>query len=412
MEMSGNQPAQAGKKRILVVFALIIVGASFSLGAAFGYNKKAGVEEILGITNQNEPITETVDFGPFWTVWRTVESDYALPENIDRQEMVWSSINGLLQSLDDPYTVFFPPEEKKMFESEVKGNFEGVGMEIAVEKGVLTVVAPIKGSPAFKAGIKAKDKVLKIDDKSTENLTVDEAVKLIRGEKGTSVRLTVLSEGEDKSREINVVRDTIQVPIIETEKIGSDIFRITLHSFSERSAFEFQSALRTFASSGANKLVIDLRNNPGGYLESAGDISSWFLGTGDVVLREKYRDGEERLHRSRGYNVFPKTPLVVLVNGGSASASEILAGALRDHKRAKLVGEKTFGKGSVQELISITSDTSLKLTVARWLTPNGEDITKEGIKPDVEVKMTAEDVQAEKDPQLDKAVEILKNWTE
>ena len=323
--------------------------------------------------------------------------------------MVWGAINGLLDSLDDPYTVFFPPEEKKIFDSEVRGNFEGVGMEIDIKKGVLTVVAPLKGTPAYNAGIKAGDKILKIDDTSTVDLTLDEAVKLIRGERGTEVVLTILSENADKSREIRVTRETIQVPALETKKAG-DIFIIELHSFSERSAVEFQSALREFTFSGSNKLIIDLRNNPGGYLEAAVDISSWFLGTGDVVVREQYRDGKENIHRSRGYNAFPRVPLVILVNEGSASASEILAGALRDHGKAKLVGEKTFGKGSVQEVISITSDTSLKITIARWLTPKGEDITKEGIKPDFEVKMTSEDIEQEKDPQMEKAAEILRSW--
>ncbi len=400
MEMSKR------KKLVLIVAALLIIGASFSIGTAFGYFNSKQVGGILGIKNQDEPIAETIDFSPFWTVWSTVEEKYALPENINRQKMVWNAINGLLKSLDDPYTVFFPPEEKKMFDSEVRGNFEGVGMEIGIEKGVLTVISPIKGTPAYNAGIKTGDKILKIDGKSTEDLPVDEAVRLIRGERGTTVLLSIFSAGEKSPRDIKVVRDTIQVPIIDTEKKG-DVYLIALHNFSERSPFEFQIALRQFASSGANKLVIDLRNNPGGYLEAAVDIASWFTETGDVILKERYRDGKENLHRSKGYNAFPKVPLVVLVNGGSASASEILAGALRDNGKAKLVGEKTFGKGSVQEVVPITSDTSLKITIARWLTPNGEDITKQGIKPDIEIKMTPEDIEKKNDPQLMKAIEVL-----
>ena len=400
MEMSKR------KKLVLIVSALLIIGASFSIGTAFGYFNSKQVGGILGIKNQDEPIAETIDFSPFWTVWSTVEEKYALPENINRQKMVWNAINGLLKSLDDPYTVFFPPEEKKMFDSEVRGNFEGVGMEIGIEKGVLTVISPIKGTPAYNAGIKTGDKILKIDGKSTEDLPVDEAVRLIRGERGTTVLLSIFSAGEKSPRDIKVVRDTIQVPIIDTEKKG-DVYLIALHNFSERSPFEFQIALRQFASSGANKLVIDLRNNPGGYLEAAVDIASWFTETGDVILKERYRDGKENLHRSKGYNAFPKVPLVVLVNGGSASASEILAGALRDNGKAKLVGEKTFGKGSVQEVVPITSDTSLKITIARWLTPNGEDITKQGIKPDIEIKMTPEDIEKKNDPQLMKAIEVL-----
>jgi carboxyl-terminal processing protease len=205
------------------------------------------------------------------------------------------------------------------------------------------------------------------------------------------------------------MRDTINVPVLETKKIGNDVFVIELHNFGERSSSEFQKALREFSQSGASRMIIDLRNNPGGYLDSSVDIASWFLPTGEVVLREKYRDGGEKLHRSRGQNAFENIPLVILVNEGSASASEILAGALRDHGKAKLVGAKTFGKGSVQEVIPITANTSLKMTIARWLTPKGEDITKQGIKPDFEVEMKKEDIDAKRDPQLDKALEIVRS---
>ncbi|HBT81224.1 hypothetical protein A2757_01995 [Candidatus Giovannonibacteria bacterium RIFCSPHIGHO2_01_FULL_48_47] len=405
MEISGK------KKVFFIIAAFLAIGAAFAGGAFFGYSQRPEVEKILGILNKEEPaVGQTVDFSPFWKAWRLVEEKYAAPEEIRRQEMVWGAIQGLLKSLDDPYTVFFPPEEKKLFESEVRGNFEGVGMEIAVKKGILTVVAPLKGTPAFRAGIKAGDKILKIGDEETTDLNVEEAVKLIRGPKGTTVRLTVLSEGEDKSKELEVVRDTIQVPVLETEKIGTDVFTIKLHNFSERSPFEFQQALRTFVFSGADKLIIDLRNNPGGFLEASVDIASWFLKTGEVVLRERFRDGEESLHRSRGYNTFPELPLVVLVNEGSASASEILAGALQDHGIAKIVGAQSFGKGSVQELLEVTDETSLKITIARWLTPNGRDITKTGITPNFEVKYTEEDAQQGRDPQLDKALEVLRNW--
>ncbi|MBI2024055.1 S41 family peptidase [Candidatus Giovannonibacteria bacterium] len=401
----------SAKKKIFIIFAaLVIIGASFSIGAAFGYSRRAEIEKIPWISGKVQPNDVTVDFEPFWKVWRLVEDKYGLPEKVDRQEMVWGAINGLLKPLDDPYTTFFPPVQKELFESGVRGNFGGVGMEVSIKDGFLTVVAPLKGTPAFAAGIKTGDKILKIEDKETTNMTVEEAVTLIRGPKGTPVNLTIISEGEDKPRVLSVVRDTIQIPVLETEKIGSDVFVIRLHNFSERSAFEFQKALRDFVFSNADKLVIDLRGNPGGYLESAVDMASWFLEVGKPVLREKYRDGSENVHKSKGYNAFPNFPLVILVDGGSASASEILAGALHDNGKAKLVGEKTFGKGSVQEVVPITGDTSLKITIARWLTPNGVDITKAGIKPDFEVKMTSEDLKQKKDPQMDKALEILKGW--
>lgn len=398
------------RKVFFIIASLVIIFASFALGAVFGYSQRPEVAMILGVLNKEEPVRESVDFSPFWKAWNIIEEKYASPEDIQRQEMVWGAIQGLLKSLGDPYTVFFSPEEKKIFESEVRGNFEGVGMEIAIKNGALTVVAPLKGTPAFRAGIKTGDRILKINDIQTTDLSVEEAVGLIRGEKGTSVLLTILSEGEEKPREIKVMRETIQIPVLETEKMGSNVFVIKLHNFSERSPFEFQQALRQFVFSNTDKLIIDLRNNPGGFLEAAVDIASWFLDTGEVVLREKFRDGEERLHRSKGYNAFPNIPLVILLNEGSASASEILAGALRDHGKAKLVGSKSFGKGSVQEVVPVTDDTSLKITIARWLTPKGEDIGKSGITPEFEVKQSPEDIEAEKDPQLDKALEVLRDW--
>lgn len=405
MEISGR------RKIYFILSALIVISASFALGAAFGYSERPEIERVLGVANKSEPIPDTIDFSPFWKVWRIVGEKYGLPEEIDRQKMVWGAINGLLSPLDDPYTVFFPPAEKELFESEVRGNFEGVGMEIAIKNGILTVIAPLKGTPAANAGVKAGDKILKIDDKETDKMSVEEAVSHIRGPKGSSVKLTVFSPGADKSRELSVVRDTIQVPSLETSTKG-DVFVIKINSFSERAAFEFQKALREFVLSKKDNLIIDLRGNPGGYLDGAVEIASWFLEMGKPVLREKYRDGKEDVLRSRGYNAFPSTPIVVLVNEGSASASEILAGALRDNGKAKLVGKKTFGKGSVQELVPITDTTSLKITIARWLTPNGEDITKLGIKPDYEVDdATPDEVKAEKDPQLSKAIEILKDWT-
>lgn len=404
MEMSGK------KKIIFIISALIIISVTFVFGATFGYNQRPEIERVLGVANKSEPIGETVDFSPFWKVWRVVGEKYGLPEEIDRQKMVWGAINGLLTPLNDPYTVFFPPAEKEIFESEVKGNFEGVGMEVAIKDGILTVVSPLKGTPAANAGIKAGDKILKIDGKETDKMNVEEAVGHIRGEKGSTVKLLIFSPGSDKSREVSVIRDTIQVPALETSR-AQDVFIIRINSFSERVAFEFQKALREFTLSKTDKLIIDLRGNPGGYLDGAVDIASWFLELGKPVLREKYKDGKEDILRSRGYNAFPSTPIVILVNEGSASASEILAGALRDNDKAKLVGKKTFGKGSVQELVPITDKTSLKITIARWLTPNGEDITKQGIKPDYEVDdPTKEEIDAKKDPQLQKALEVLKNW--
>jgi carboxyl-terminal processing protease len=320
--------------------------------------------------------------------------------------------------------VFLPPEDAKLFESEIAGNFEGVGMEIGIKDEMLTVIAPLKGTPAERAGVLPGDKILKINDEPSFAFKVEQAVKLIRGKRGTEVRLTLQRNGKREPLEIKIVREIIDIPTIETEVRQGNaaqgtsetaapqkdgIFVIKLYNFSANSPRIFRDALRDFAESESDKLLIDLRGNPGGFLEAAVDMASWFLPAGTVVVTEDYgKKGENRVHRSRGYNVFTeRLKLVILVNNGSASASEILAGALREHGKAKLVGSKTFGKGSVQELVKITPDAALKVTVARWLTPNGISISEGGLTPDIEVKLTQEDLEKKRDPQMEKAMQLL-----
>jgi carboxyl-terminal processing protease len=336
-----------------------------------------------------------------------IESKYVANDGLDRQRMVWGAVSGLVDSLEDPYSIFLPPEDAEVFEDNVRGDFSGVGMEIGMRKDVLTVIAPLKGTPAEQAGIKAGDKIIKIDEEPTGDMTLDKAVQLIRGERGTKVALTILRDGDDDPLKIEIVRDTIEIPVLETEVKENGIFAISLYNFSARSTGEFRQALQKMAEAGSSKLILDLRGNTGGYLEAAVDIASWFLPSGKIVAREKFGNGDEELYRSRGYDVFENLKMVILVNRGSASASEILAGALRDHGVATLVGEKTFGKGSVQELISMDDDAALKLTIARWLTPNGLSISEQGLEPDIAVEYTDEDFEAGRDPQMERAIEIL-----
>ena len=398
------------KKTVLILAGTLVVLASFGFGVYFGYESRPEVEKVLAVLGKEPQIETTgeLDFSPFWKSWRVIEEKYVSSDGLDRQSMLWGSIEGLTASLDDPYTVFLPPVENKTFEDEIRGDFEGVGMEISMRKGALTVVAPLNGTPAYRAGIKSGDKIIKIGDESTAGLDLTEAVQKIKGPRGTKVVLTILRNGEDSTREISVERDVIQIPLIDTESRPDGVFIIRLYSFSERSPSAFRTALREMAESGSGKLVLDLRNNPGGYLEAAVDISSWFLPAGKTVVRESLGSADEKIYRSKGYNVFGGIPMVILANGGSASASEIVAGALRDYGLAKIVGTKTFGKGSVQELVPITSDTSLKITVARWLTPLGHSISENGLEPDVQVEAAKENDESV-DPQLDRAIEILKN---
>ena len=396
------------RKIFLIIGSILVLAIVFGSGAIFGYSQRPEVEKITSVFNKERGKPPEIDFEPFWRAWRIVEEKYAGTDDINRQKMVWGAIQGALASLGDPYTTFFPPEEKKLFESEIKGSFGGVGMEIGLRKGILTVISPIKGTPAFKAGIKPGDKILKIDEKETLGISTDEAVRLIRGEPGTSVGLLILSEASDAPREVSITREIIQIPVIDTE-VRDNVFIIQLYNFSERTPQEFQSAIKKFSTSGTDRIILDLRNNPGGFLEVAVDVSSWFLESGQIVAREKFKNGDETLYRSRGYKTKNNLPLVVLVNSGSASASEIVAGALRDHKVATMVGQKTFGKGSVQELIDLTGDTSLKITIARWLTPNGDSISESGLIPEVEIKNTEDDESKGIDRELEKAIETVKN---
>ena len=393
----------------IILVALVFIAGSFAAGAWFGYSSRPEMEQILGVLGQTpQENPPKVDFEPFWKAWRILEEKHVGEESIDRQKLVWGAIQGMVASLGDPYTVFFPPKDNEDFKSEIKGEFSGIGAEIGIRKEVLTIIAPLKDSPAEKAGLKTGDKILKIGDAFTNEMTLDEAVHKIRGERGTKITLTIIHVLSDKPITVDVMRAIIIVPVITTEKKSNGIFVIRLFSFSEQSGNEFAKAVREFLNSGSTKLVLDLRNNPGGFFSSAVDIASWFLPEGEVVAQEAYRSGEPDLYRSIGRKVLENTPTAILVNQGSASAAEILAGALQEHKKAILIGEKTFGKGSVQQLEDITQNTALKITIARWLTPSGKSISKEGLAPDIEVKIT-ENTKEGEDPQLAKAIEYLKS---
>ncbi len=410
-----------------ITSAIFFIALSFVLGIYVGFNHRPEIEKVVNLTGKETPsnVTET-DFSPFWKAWNTINEKYPGADNIANQEKVYGAISGLVSSLDDPYSVFFRPDETKLFEEEIAGSFSGVGMEIDMRGGVLTVVAPLKNTPAYRAGIKPGDKILKINKTVIADLTLEQAIKLIRGEKGTEVTFTILRNGENESMEIKIVRDIINIPTLDTEMRPDGIFVIKLYSFSGNSSNLFRDALKEFALTKTDKFLLDLRGNPGGYLNTAVGVSSWFLPAGKVVVTEDYGGNKEpEIHRSKGYGIVrnktddvlnDKLKFVILIDGGSASASEIVAGAMQDHKRAILVGDKSYGKGSVQEIVDMTADTILKITVAKWLTPNGNLIAEQGLTPDYLVKLdkkparTTDAVQSGGDPQLDKALELLNNW--
>lgn len=401
------------RKHAAIIALIAVVGiGSYLVGLEKGSKRLSSAASAIEGANSGRP--SDVDFSAFWKTWNLINEKYVPASTtageITDEQKVYGAIEGLAGSLQDPYTVFFPPVEAELFESDIRGNFEGVGMEVLAQSGAVTVIAPLKNSPAERAGILAGDRIIRIDGEETAGLSTEDAVSKIRGPRGTRVKLTVVRETAKEPLDITIERAVIDIPTINTELLPGGIFKIDLYSFSLNSPNLFRGALREFITSGADKLVLDLRGNPGGYLEAAIDMASWFLPSSKVVVREDFGGRREnKVYRSRGYDIFTdELKFVILVDKGSASASEILAGALQEHGEAVVVGEKTFGKGSVQELVDITSDTALKLTVARWLTPNGVSISEKGIEPDYPVERTVEDRAAGKDPQLAKALEILR----
>lgn len=395
-----------------IIISVILAGAVFGVGFLFGADSRSSAVPSYVL---NSTSTAALDMDPFWNVWNTLEEKFAPAStttfDISEQDKLWGAVEGLAASYGDPYTVFFPPVKSKAFEEEISGSFGGVGMEIGVQDGFLTIIAPLKGTPADKAGVKAGDRIIAIDGKPATGFSTDEAITMIRGEIGKPVTVTFAREGAAEPLVKTMVRAAIEIPTVNTRLTKEGVFVIELYNFSAVSPNLFRSALREFVESKSDKLILDLRNNPGGYLEAAMDMASWFLPTGKVVVTEDFGDKQEaEVYRSKGYDVFnDNLKMVILVNEGSASASEILAGALREHGKAILVGSQTFGKGSVQELVPITGDTSLKVTVAHWLTPNGNSISNGGLAPDIEVKLTAENTKNGADPQLQKAIEYLIN---
>ncbi len=416
-------------KRAQYALVVVLAAAIFVAGVKYGETRVPAVLKVTELENKEIGKPESVDFAAFWKAWNVLNEKYVGNATTSPQEKVWGAIEGLASSLKDPYTVFMPPEEAAMFQSEIQGSFEGVGMEIDSRDEVIVVVAPLKGTPAAAAGLQPGDKIIKINDTVTAGMKTEQAVRLIRGKKGTAVRFTIIRNGKRAPFEVSVTRDLINIPTIDTEVRNSPsassaaatttpgdtladkngVFVIKLYNFSSAAPQLFRDALRDFITSRSDRLIIDLRGNPGGFLEVAVDIASFFLPAGEVVATEDHGgNGDNRVYRSRGYDVFnDKLKMAILVNAGSASASEILAGALREHGKAKLVGVKTFGKGSVQELIDITPDTALKVTIARWLTPKGVSISANGLIPDVEVAMTQEDIEKGRDPQMEKAIKLL-----
>jgi len=391
------------KKRIsknLIIIGLILTACISGVGVGFYLGSDSTARNY-------DRLSEKISLSALLDVLNILEQKYV--GDLDYQELLYGSIRGLVKGVGDDYTVYFDPEQAEMFKEDISGSFEGVGMEIGIRDGQLTVIAPIEGTPAFKAGILAGDKILKIEDTLTADLTVEEAARMIRGKKGTPVKLTIYREEWNEPKEIEIIRDVIVIPWVKLEFVDENIAHLTIAQFTENVSSQFEQVAQEIIDSGTDKIILDLRNNPGGLLDKAQEIAGWFLEKGDVVLYERLSDGSEIEYRAKGNEKFTNHKLVVLINQGTASAAEILAAALKENRKdVKLIGEKSFGKGSVQEAVDFREGL-VKVTVAYWLTPKKKMIEKFGLEPDITVKMTEEDYKNQKDPQLEKAIEEIKN---
>lgn len=400
--------------RYLFFFLIIfLIVSSFWLGSWWRKAHTESQNEVFKISEtkleKGIPVAEKeLDFSLFWKTWDLLKEKHVNKESLDAQKLVYGAIKGMLQATGDPYTNFFDPEEAKSFSEDLEGSFEGIGAELGVKENILTVITPLDESPAQKAGLRAGDKIIKIGDQSTLDISIYAAVDLIRGKKGTEVKLTIFREGEDDAKEISIIRETIEVKSVKLEIVENNIALLRINKFGEKTSQEFDAAMNQLIKKEAKGIILDLRNNPGGFLESSVKIASRLMPRGKSVVIEEDSNGKKETIFTYGGDKLSGLPMVILVNEGSASASEILAGALQDGLQIPVIGQKTFGKGSVQELINLSGGSSIKITVAKWMTPNGNYIMEKGINPDIEVKLSKEDYTDNKDPQLDKAKEVLR----
>lgn len=412
------------KKFISIYLIITFVLISFCSGLFTGYGIKfrtiniADSKEgkVLNKEIKPEYLSKDVDFSLFWDLWNLIREKY-VKQPVSETKLFYGAMSGLVAGLEDPHSVFLEPETSKKFTQEISGSFEGIGAEISIKKNRLTIVAPLPESPAEKAGLKAGDNIAAIGDLDTAGISLEEAVNLIRGKKGTEVVLSVIRNGWEKPEKFSITRNTINIVSVRWNQMeaNKDIAYLKISFLNEDTPSNFKKAVQEILTKNPKGIILDLRNNPGGLLDVAIKISSYWVDKGVIVLEQfgpNYRNSltldKKAEYKSLGYGNFKDIPTVVLVNQGSASGSEIIAGALQDYQKATIVGEKTFGKGSVQELEKLPDGSSVKLTIAEWFTPKGRVINNLGIEPDINIKLTDEDYNNDKDPQLEKAMEILR----
>lgn len=398
---------------LLVSVGILLFGMGYKYGQYRGLNNNRPPLSISGLTQSNS--SKNIDFGLFWEVWNKVEEKYVDQKKIDAKKMYYGAIKGMVASLEDPYTFFMTPDENKKSKDDLGGRFEGIGAQLGLKDNKIVVIAPLKNSPAMLAGLQAGDVITKVDGASTQGWTLNAAVSKIRGPGGTTVKLTIERDG--KELEFTIKRQTIQVDSIELNyenRNGKQIAVIKINQFGETTNTEWDKAAaevaQKYQSGEVKGLVLDLRDNPGGFLESSVYIASEFLPKGKIVVKQQSSGEGERDYTVERDGILLNIPMATLINGGSASAAEILSGALRDYKRSKLVGEKSFGKGSVQEALDLSQGAGLHVTVAKWILPNGDWINGKGINPDIEVKNDIKDgntLTRDSDLQLNSALDQL-----
>lgn len=366
-------------------------------------------EQTIKSDEKKKLAEEFIDLAPFWDTYRTIFDEYVDVHALENSKTAsYGAAKGLVQSLKDPYSSYLDPKETTSFREDLNGELEGIGAEIAVKEGSLIVVKPLKDSPAEKAGILPNDIIYKINGEPTDGISVHEAVTKIKGETGTSVSLTILRETENRPLIFTITRDKITINSVTWETKADRVMVITIHQFSDDTSTEFKKAVQESLVSKPKGVVIDLRFNGGGYLESAVSILSELIdGEQKIVSTRGRKEENNKIFYSDGSGRMTKIPLVVLINGGSASASEIVAGSIQDLGRGLLIGEKSFGKGSVQEVFDLADNSSLILSVAKWYTPNDRNVSGVGLNPDKEVLFTMEDYLAKKDPQMDEALKYF-----
>lgn len=401
----GTRPARR-QRRMVRLSTAIVSGVIILVVGVIGGMRASDVIVLLG-NGQNKNAPSSLNFSSVQQVYDQLRQKF--DGKLDAQKLIDGAKKGMVEATGDPYTVYFTKDEARQFFGDLEGKFQGIGAELDKRNNQLVIVSTLDDSPARKAGLQAADAIAKVNDEDTSTWSIEQAVSKIRGDKGTTVKLSIVRDG--KLQEFSIVRDEIVTPSVTYSETSDNIGYMRISRFADDTTGLAEKAAQEFKDKGVKGVVLDMRGNGGGYLTAAQGVASLWLHEGKTIVQERTDTGvvQETLKATNSNPPLSGMPTTVLVDGGSASASEIVAGALHDNGAAKLIGVKTFGKGSVQDIVDLPGGAELKVTIAKWYTPDGKNINKEGIQPDVEVKMSDDDLKNNRDPQKDKALELVKS---